>query len=442
MAEIEFTDKQVHLATMYERPELFHYVVGATQSGKTVSGLDAIFQWSGRQYNGQTLFFCAKNDKLLKENVLNKVDQWSYETDIPIKHDKSNRKTLVATMKDGPPNEFLWLLAVDGDERSSASIQGLSLAGGYIDELCNLTKPFLDMLMSRLSAFPMARIVATMNPKGPHFWVKKQIIDPILRGQMPDCAHYSFQLSDNRALRDNPDQMRRIASRFHGPFKRRMVYAEWAAAIGLVYPLPEDAIVTKVPDDELIEAYDVAIDYGKSTVTCALLIACGQDADYVIDEWGWDGREQGQLTDKALAAKLTEWALGDGDRSIRWWFVPADARPFAERIYEFVEELPIAAFRKNHEGMQFANMKLEGIKDDEYGDTVPIRILASCENLLQDLGSLEFKEKPAEEEGEDKIDKSTAQGAHWADAFRYGAASPIAYNTPYNYEEEWEMGNG
>src|SRR6266704_146616 len=68
------------------------------------------------------------------------------------------------------------LLAGANNEAARTKIQGLTLAGAYVDEASTLPESYFAMLYSRLSILG-ARMWLTSNPAGPAHWLKTEYLD-------------------------------------------------------------------------------------------------------------------------------------------------------------------------------------------------------------------------------------------------------------------------
>ena len=110
-----------------------------------------------------------------------------------------------------------------------------------------------------------------------------------------------------------------------------MVLGEWTATSGAIYPHALEA-VRKVPPKPPTR-YWVAIDVASSGVTHAGLIAEYSDGrSWLVDEWRYDGRDQGQMRDvdqvKAIRQDLV------GDRNVHLWIIDPAAAAFRAELTE------------------------------------------------------------------------------------------------------------
>ena len=125
------------------------------------------------------------------------------------------------------PNKFY--LGLGSDISSEAKVRGWSLAGALLDEVTLMPEDFVDTVLDRCS-IPGAKVVMACNPAGPMHPVKLKFMDK------PESAAtlVQFRLADNPSL--SQGYIDGLHARYTGAMKRRMVYGEWAATSGIVYP--------------------------------------------------------------------------------------------------------------------------------------------------------------------------------------------------------------
>lgn len=188
------------------------------------------------------------------------------------------------------------------DARAESRLRGLTLAGAYVDEITLVPEAFWVQLLGRLSV-PGARLFGTTNPDNPAHWLKKGYLD---RASELDLYTVHYQLADNPSLA--PDYVASLKAEYTGLWYKRFIQGLWVAAEGAIYDmLDEDAHCAPAPDPKRWQRAWVAVDYGTSNPTHALLIVLADDQLHVVSEWRHDGRKQGQLTDAQISERLAEW---------------------------------------------------------------------------------------------------------------------------------------
>lgn len=292
------------------------------------------------------------------------------------------------------------------DRTAEGKIRGMSLAGGYVDELTLLPEDFWSMLRTRLR-IPGARLFATTNPDNPNHWVKQRVIDEADR---LGFARWKFAMEDNPTLTDEYKQQMR--SEFSGLFYRRFIDGEWVAAQGAIYDMLDlDGTHRAQATPILTDQCWLGIDYGTLAPFHAVLIQLGTDQRlYVTAEWRWDStKEYRQLDPTEYETKLRAWLDGLGVWPARIAIDPSAA------------EFRTLLRNRGWVGLTTSDEQINPVKA---GIQAVSGLLASrrliflpgvAPELEKELLGYVWDEK-AQEHGEDKPLK---QADHAADALRY-----------------------
>lgn len=175
------------------------------------------------------------------------------------------------------------------DAQAVTKIQGLTLAGAYVDEGTNIPEAFFNMLRSRLSVAG-AMLYLTCNPDGPRHWLKTDWLDKAewhldKNGELhhytePDAQpiwRVTFLLSDNLHLIEaNPVFVQQLMNAWPkgSMFYRRYILSEWVSADGAVYPEWNEETMTVLaasmpPVERILMA---SVDYGTTHRTRGYLL--------------------------------------------------------------------------------------------------------------------------------------------------------------------------
>lgn len=316
------------------------------------------------------------------------------------------------------------LLIGADNEAARTKIQGLTLAGAYVDEASTLPESYWNMLVSRLSVVG-AQLWATCNPEGPRHWFKLKWLDkaaywithdgtiidrrddltlPEGDDRRPIELHrVSFILDDNPNL--DADYVASVKSMYTGLWFRRMIKGEWALADGAVYDMfdPARHVVDEVPAIERLVA--LGVDHGVQNPTRGELIGVGVDGVlYVVAEWN-----PPKMTDGERSQHLRAW-LGEKGWPDRLFVDPA-AKGFRNqlRVDGFT-----SVFAANNRVVPGITLVSSLFKADR------LKIHRSCTALIDELPGYVWDTKKAEEKGEDAVIKLDD---HSADALRYGVVT-------------------
>lgn len=211
------------------------------------------------------------------------------------------------------------------DERAAEKIRGMTLAGGYGDELTIWPESFWEMLLSRFSV-DGAQFFGTTNPDNPNHWLAEMLdravvwlhhdgtvehrADEADRVDL-DLARFSFVIEDNPTL---PEQfIRSLKATYSGVFYKRFILGQWVLADGVIWDSwDEDRHVSRCEGVTWLPGWQVGIDDGTAGTFAAHLAARSTDGRLVVArELRWNAKErQRQLTDAQKSQLLREWLTG------------------------------------------------------------------------------------------------------------------------------------
>lgn len=385
---------------------------GAVRSSKTISSLIAWLEFIRTGPDGPLLMF-GRTERTLIRNLLDPLVEM-----IGPKRCRVISGAGIAYIL----GRKVYLVGAH-DERSQEKIRGLSLAGGYGDELSTIPSSFWTMFLTRLS-IDGARAFGSSNPDGPEHWLKKEYLDraklhltgdgELLRYDDPerlDLHRFSFQLADNPSLPAAYVQSLHLEHK--GLWRRRLVLGEWCMAEGVVYDMFDPARhVISGPLPPMVRITGVGVDVGTINPTAALMLgvqaadsAAGTPARLVLmREYRFDSKKAyAQKTDAELSRDLRAW-LGN-DRP-QWVCVDPSAASFKLQLFRDGISNVIDADNSVLDGIRLMASLLA---------TNQLVIHESCVGLLAELGSYSWDSKAAER-GEDRPMKVND---HSNDASRY-----------------------
>lgn len=311
------------------------------------------------------------------------------------------------------------------NESARTKIQGLTLAGAYVDEASTLPESYFNMLYSRLS-IAGAQMWLTSNPENPSHWLKVKWLDRAKvwlqrDGQVAtnvdgiDLHRFTFILDDNPHL--PADYVKRIKAAYVGLWYRRYINAEWVVAEGAVYDMWDPARhVVKAADIPRMERIlSLGVDYGTTNPTRGELIGLAEGTLWVLDEWA-----PTRGTDAQLSADLRGW-MGRREpaewRDPRWLFVDPAAASFKLQLYQ--DGLSNVA--------DGANQVLPGIRTiASLLGSDRMKVSDRCTHLIDQIPGYSWDPK-ATAKGEDAPIK---RDDHEVDGLRYGVhtARPLWRN--------------
>jgi PBSX family phage terminase large subunit len=320
------------------------------------------------------------------------------------------------------------------NEAARTKIQGLTLAGAYVDEATTIPESFFSMLYSRLS-IAGAKLWLTANPESPAHWLKVNWLDKAVlwidgEGRIHrnpsegtvDLHRYTFILEDNKSL--PPAYVERTKKSYSGLFYKRYILAQWVAADGAVFDCwdPDTHVLPYKDLPAMRHVLGVGVDYGTTNATSAVLLGLGVDGVlYAIDEWRYDSRQASiRLTDGQLSAALKDWLTAreaEGHRP-EWVIVDPAAASFKVQLDQDRVQNVINGENDVLYGIRTVSSLLNAGK---------LRISERCKGLINEMPGYSWCTKSTEK-GEDKPLKVAD---HSIDAFRYAVATTETNWRPY-----------
>lgn len=288
---------------------------GAVRSGKTVCMSVSFVAWAFSAFDDTSFALCGKTVTSLRRNIITPILPVLRRLGFDCREKLSQH--LVEIEYSGRRNRFY--LFGGKDEGSAALIQGMTLAGVFLDEVVLMPRSFVEQACARCSV-EGSRLWFSCNPEGPQHWFYKEWI---LQADKRNCLHLHFTMQDNPSL--SQTVRRRYERLYTGVFYRRFILGQWCQAEGRVYDFFDTASVRPAPGG-VFEQWVISCDYG--TVNPASFGLWGKQNGvwYRTDEFYFDSRREGrQMTDAEYAEKLRKLA---GGRTIREVIVDPSAASF------------------------------------------------------------------------------------------------------------------
>lgn len=288
------------------------------------------------------------------------------------------------------------------DERSQDLIQGITLAGVFLDEVALMPESFVNQATGRCSVDGSA-MWFNCNPSSPSHWFKTEWVD---KADKKNLLYLHFTMDDNlslsKAVKDRYEQM------YSGVFYDRYIRGLWMLAEGVIYPMYKDAVET--PPNDKAEQYILSLDYGTQNAFAALLWGKYGAIWYAVKEYYYSGRdEKMQKTDEEYAQALDAFVDIEGYSQPLKVIIDPSAASFITLLRK----------RKHPNGMNkyrvipADNAVLDGIRESATAmQTGKIKISPVCKAWRKEAEGYVWDEKSAE-------DKPVKVNDHAMDAMRY-----------------------
>ncbi len=288
------------------------------------------------------------------------------------------------------------------DESSASLIQGITLAGIFLDEVALMPRSFVEQALARCSLNKSA-FWFNCNPENPKHWFYEEWIK---KAEEKNCLYLHFTMKDNPSL--SKKVIRRYESLYSGAFYERFVLGRWVAADGLVYPEAANGKYTEKPLCDRFEKCYVSCDYGTVNPTSMGIWGLQNGVWYRFDEYYYSSREVGrQKTDEEYYQDLL--CFCDG-RKIEAVIVDPSAASFIECIRRHGKFKVIPAKNDVTEGIRRVQSAFKQGK---------IRISPLCKATLKEFGLYRWDEKAGK-------DSPKKENDHAMDDIRYFVSTALS----------------
>ena len=387
---------------------------GAIRSGKTSVMSVGYIDWAMEFFDQCNFIIGGVTVESAKRNVVTPMLLTKYLMDrYSMKWEGGQANRLVVTCK-GHRNIF----HVFGgkDEASYKTVQGITAAGCFLDEVALMPRSFVEQCMARCSV-EGSKFWFNCNPGAPTHWFYQEWI---LKAKEKNAYHLRFHLTDNPSLSDKI--IRRYLNMYTGVFKKRYVDGEWVQAEGMIYPEWREALedTWKPIGKNKCHDYVVSIDYGTQNAFAALKwLKDSSGKWHAVDEYYYSGRTEGhQKTDQDYVADMLNFTSDAGEGNVVEIIIDPSASSF------------IAAMRRT---TKFKVRKAINNVEDGIRDTAVcmqlglIKLSNNLKHLAQELDGYVWDDKKHD-------DKPVKVNDHLCDSLRYFCMTKHVYNPKVNYK--------
>lgn len=381
---------------------------GAIRSGKTVCMSLSFVFWSMERFSGQNLAMCGKTVGSFRRNVLFWLKLMLRSRGYHVTDHRSDN--LVEISREGITNYFY--IFGGKDEGSQDLIQGITLAGVFLDEVALMPESFVNQATGRCS-IDGSKYWFNCNPDGPYHWFKTEWIE---KAKDKNLIVLHFTMDDNLSLSEKIKE--RYRGMYTGVFFKRYILGLWAMAEGIIYDMFSEERHVKGVLEYARKLLDggryVSVDYGTQNAAVFLLWNKGSDGVwYCIREYYYSGRDKGiQKTDAEYVDDMEDFLDGTVIKAI---IVDPSAASFIAALNKCGYPV-IRADNAVEDGIRLVATLL---------NTGKIAFGSACTNTIKEFASYIWDRK-ASERGEDKPVK---QHDHSMDAVRYFCYTRLNHKT-------------
>lgn len=397
---------------------------GAIRSGKSLSMSLSFVIWAMQSFDGQNFAMCGKTVGSFRRNVLFWLKIMLKGRGYVIEDSRSEN---LCTVSNGDITNYFYIFG-GKDERSQDLIQGITLAGIFLDEVALMPESFVNQATGRCSV-DGSKMWFNCNPSSPSHWFKVKWIDKANDKQL---LYLHFVMDDNLSLSEKVKA--RYRKMYTGVFYDRFILGLWVMAQGLIYPMYKDAFEEPPLAEEgekcipiakklyrVPQQYAISIDYGTMNAFSVTLWGKYHNVWWGIDEYYYSGREQGiTKTDDEYYADMEEWL-----------------KNIEGRLYTVIDPSAasfIALLKKNTARYNVKKAKNDVIKGIEQTMVALqrgiIKFSPKCQNTKKEFGSYVWDDSEIE-------DRPVKINDHAMDNIRYFVATTGIAKSQIDYEPIW-----
>lgn len=299
-----FSEKQLLTLKWWRSPAYRHYDAiicdGAVRSGKTLSMSLGFVFWASASFSGEAFALCGKTVTSLRRNVVTPLLPKLKELGFSCTYQVS--RSYIDIAFNGRTNRFY--LFGGKDESSAALIQGITLAGVFLDETALMPRSFVEQALARCSVNG-SKMWFNCNPDNPSHWFYTQWIK---KAEEKNALYIHFTMDDNPSLSEK--MKNRYKRLYSGAFYDRFVLGKWTASEGAVYPMFSES--RHVFGGSIsCERYVISCDYGTVNPTSMGLWGFHNGVWHRVREYYYSSRKEGiSRTDEEHYAALEKLAEG------------------------------------------------------------------------------------------------------------------------------------
>lgn len=387
---------------------------GAIRSGKTMSMSLGFVLWAMITFQDENFALCGKTIQSLRRNVIkplkNLLDSFSRPKLTIIEHRSENYMTIT----DGTVSNDFYLFG-GKDESSQDLIQGLTLAGVFLDEVALMPESFVNQATGRCSVTD-SKMWFNCNPEGPDHYFKREWID---KADEKRLKHLHFTMNDNPSL--SKQVRERYERMYSGVFYDRFISGLWVLASGIIFRYfaddPEPYLIDRIDTEgQVWSKLVIGMDFGGNGSMTTMCLT-GYQNNYqnltVLEERGLP------ITENIDAARICDEFVAfyrdcmQKYGRVDWIFPDSASTTMINSIITAAKKagLPtrgITGCRKNEISERPKTIDL-------LFNTNRLKIVRDCSNIIKAISSMRWDEKkPNIPE-----DKNIGNCNDWYDAFCY-----------------------
>ena len=269
---------------------------GASRAGETLCMSLSFVFWAMENFQYESFAMCGKTVGSFRRNVLFWLKLMLSSRGYQCEDKRSENLVII---RKGITENYFYIFG-GKDERSQDLIQGITLAGVFLDEVALMPESFVNQATGRCSV-DGSKFWFNCNPEFPSHWFKVNWID---EHDAKNLLYLHFTMDDNLSLSEKVKE--RYKRMYTGVWYERFILGLWVLAQGLIYSMFQEAIEDP-PEGQEPSEYCLSVDYGTMNAFAAILWGKYGEIWWAVREYYYSGRDAGeQKTDEEYAADLDE----------------------------------------------------------------------------------------------------------------------------------------
>jgi PBSX family phage terminase large subunit len=251
-----FSTKQMEVFRFPYTPYDALIADGSIRSGKSSAISISFILSTMERFNNCSFAICSRTIRAAERNIIKPLLGVAYFKQHGYKLRFSTSLNTLTVKRGNKTNTFY--IFGGNDESSYMLIQGVTLAGVFLDEVALMPRSFVEQAIARCSV-EGSKFFFSCNPEAPSHWF---YLEWILKAKEKNAMYLHFDMDDNPSLTEVVKA--RYRAMYDGVFYERYIKGAWVKAEGIIYRRfadhPENYTLTKIPND--IVSITVGVDFG------------------------------------------------------------------------------------------------------------------------------------------------------------------------------------
>lgn len=252
---------------------------GSVRSGKSSVISIAYILWAMSNFHNKNFIIASQSISSADRNIIKPLLAIEYiHENFSVKWMPSSKLLMLGR---GKTVNYFYIFG-GKDESSFQTVQGITAAGAFLDEVALMPESFANQVLARCSV-EGSKYWFSCNPESPNHWFYQKWVK---KADDKNALYLHFTMDDNPSLSDNVKK--RYQTMYTGVFYDRYILGRWVKAEGIIYRKFADEnkkyLLNQVPNDIIM--VNVGVDFGgnkSATTFVATGFSKGMNNVYVLE---------------------------------------------------------------------------------------------------------------------------------------------------------------